>query len=466
MTQPKVPTMKQVAEALAAPPICVSWQANIVRWSSIYACHRKEVTLTLNDGAHTRRRRNLGMGKRVPEDWAALLWTEDADIDVGEDDSREHEFVESVLGDDFTPQFSDHLERTFAKGTGAIDILISGLLRDEDGNLTADGDTRLSLDMVPVECIVPLTWTRNAITEVAFVTFGYGTFTAREHRDLGTAKAIINRTFVSQDDGRYVEVSDAMTMMVIEGAPPLFAIIRPAISNNLDQSSPYGISVFANAEDHIDTCNLIFDNLAEDFELGGKMVFVPDTMLRKDSSGKLIPPQKDKANLFVALQDPSGGQDKMGVTEHNPNLRVADNADGLNSALSLLSSAVGMGTERYVYRGESIATATQVISENSDLFRTRRKHMLVVYAALKRIVRAILWLGVNVLNQPLDVDASIEVRADDSVIEDDGSRIARGLTLFNAGVISQRTFLIDYLGMTDEDAEAEVTASAPATPLF
>jgi A118 family predicted phage portal protein len=216
----------------------------------------------------------------------------------------------------------------------------------------------------------------------------------------------------------------------------------------------------------------------EDFELGGKIVFVPDNMLRHDpritdpATGRpaVIPPQREKKNLFIAVEGTNGtNAAAQGITEHNPDLRVTDNQVGINQALSMLSSSVGMGEERYTLRNSTIATATQVISENSDLFRTRRKHLLSVSSMLTTLARAVLWCHAKILGDDCDSEADIVVSGDDSVIEDDGTRIARGLQLFQANAISQYTFLTTYIGMTDEDATSEVERIKDATtvaPLF
>ena len=60
-------------------------------------------------------------------------------------------------------------------------------------------------------------------------------------------------------------------------------------------------------------------------------------------------------------------QDLAGV------LRANEHITGINMELNLLSNKVGMGEAYYRFDGAGVSTATQVISENSKLFRTKKK---------------------------------------------------------------------------------------------
>ena len=464
-------SIQTIAEAIGAPDAAKDWADNLIRWAAIYSCKPVERVVTLRDGAHKRRIRSLSMGKRIAEDWAGLCWTENATVEVDGADGVLAEMLDEMYGDRFAPGFVDFLERVFAQGLGGTEVLIHGMKLSPNGAVAFDGAS-IELAHADAQCIIPLAWTPREITSAAFVSFPSKTrVDVRIHSDGPGVKVITNRSF-NVRGAKLVEMRQ--DELIAEGTAPvvtiqspfrLFSVLKPAIANNIDATSPYGVPVFANAEDHLATLDLMFDNMAEDFELGGKIVGVPEFMLRRDANDQVIPPQRDKKNLFVALEGAAGvAGGATQIWEHNPDLRVEDNKAGIDAMLSLLSSAVGMGSERYVYRGETIATATQIISENSDLFRSRRKHMLSVTAHLTDITRAVLWLASNLLGMTANPDAEVVIRSDDSVIEDDNSRIARGLTLVQNNVISKRTFLVDYMGMTEEDADTEVGRLTVAVP--
>ena len=496
-------TIGKVAKAIGAPSAAADWQKNLDRWGLIYSTEVAEAPPNEWAEAATSNRtpNTLNMGKHISADWASLIFTENTTIEAAskkkkadsKTESLEQQVLDGAYDDNFTTRFIDGLEYTFALGTGALELVFQGLLIDNAGNVTADRETTAVVDIVPAEAIIPLKWLRGVMLEVAFVSYasdkGGNYVDVREHRTQIIAgvesRVIINRRFRltgDKDSDSQVLIPEpppegVAPMLIFQGAPRMFAMLSPALKNNVDVTSPYGISVYANAESQLATADLIFDNFAEDFELGRKMVFMPETMMRRTTTtsdeypdGRPIPPSKKNQNVFVSLEDPTvaAGGDASKIHEHNPDLRVEDNTTALRAALSYLSEAVGMGSGRYQLSKEgTLKTATEVISENSALYRSRRKHLLAIFEALTDISHAILWSAVNLLGVPVDPETEIIVRADDSVIEDDGTRIARGLTLFQAGAISQLKFLIDYMMLSETDAEEEVArGTTTSEPLF
>ena len=80
---------------------------------------------------------------------------------------------------------------------------------------------------------------------------------------------------------------------------------------------------------------------------------------------------------------------------------------------------------------------------------------------------AVFWAASKVFGVPIDPETRILVRADDSVIEDDGARRERGLRYFQAGAISRFRWLTDYLGLSETDAKKEIAeGTAVEEPLF
>jgi len=463
-------TIEQVVKAIGAPKAATDWNDNLTRWDDLYACKRLETSLELIDGTHKRRRRSLGMAKRVCEDWASLLWTEAAGVSVPEDATAEADWLKLIFDRRFAVDFSAHLERSFALGTGAVEVLIDGLTVNEAGVIQPTSTVTVRFGYNQASSIIPLSWHGDTINEVAFVSWGDDYISVREHRLEGTTRVIRNKRFKVQGTDAALAPVDLPEGVAEEirlpDAPPLFAMSRPEIVNNLDSESPFGVSVFANAEDHLDAVDTVFDNFAEDFFLGGKMVFLADTLLRKASgTDKIIPPQKDRANLFVALESSTGDETmKTGIYEHNPSLRAEENLNGLNGALGLLAAATGFGESRYHYNEGQVKTAAEIVSQNSDLFRNRRRHLLGVFSTVEALSLAVLWVARNLVGLMVDPDTNVTVHADDSVIEDDGTRIARGIAKVQAGVMSVERYLIEYEGMTPEDAAEEAAKLTPTMP--
>lgn len=472
-----------IAKAIDAPKHSVEyvrdWAPRIEQWSALYRCEQPDTTFQLADGDVTVTRRTLRMGKRIPEDWATLCWTERARVDCGEEESAEAELFDAHFGERFAARFNEYLEgNVFALGTGALEWLIDDIKLNAAGSADTAAAT-FRLCYVPTACILPLQWSEGRVTSVAIASVDGEMIDVRIHSGDGDVRVIENQRYRNKGTDRIERVDDAELIesgiaprlelrRTAEPVPPMFCVLRPQIANNVDAASPFGISVFANAVDQLEAVDIVFDNFVEDVYLGRRMVGIPDTMLRKDpNSGKLLPPQQTRKNLFVTIVDPTGGGiagDKSGIWDYSPNLRADQNEQALNVALSQLSEAVGMGAERYRYRGETIATATQIISENSTLYRNRAKHLLGITEALMTMGAALLWLARYVAGQDVDTAAEIRVVTDDSVIEDDNARQARGIAKVQAGVMSIERYLIEYEGLTEDEAVAEAARLAPTVP--
>ena len=453
--------MRTVAKAIGADEDLVSKeQTRIEARANLYKCISHEVKFDTDLGTFERRIRSLRLGKRIPEDWAALLWTENARVECGGD--AEQEYIDAILGEKHAALIGEAIERGFGLGTTGLDLIwdysLSWL-----GRVKPRPGAMPYLDVTDAYGVIPLAWDKNGVSEAAFVSYGKDDCYIREHR----ADGIYNRRFrvTANTLGAELPLPGEMAEFVpTEG--PTFALLKPAIAASEYVGHPYGISVLDSAQDHIFAADLCFDNFTQDFELGGKKVFVSESLLRKDENGDPLPPDRSRKQMYLAMRDPVGeGEFKTGIKEHNPELRVGDNRDGINTALDLVSHAVGFGYGYYSFEGDGgLKTATEVVSQNSDLYRMRRKHFLGLAATLERIARAALRVGSQYGGQSLDADTEIRIVGDDSVIEDDKSRIDRGLSYFQAGVLSKKTFLVDYMHMTEEQAEDEMAQSAPTIP--
>lgn len=95
----------------------------------------------------------------------------------------------------------------------------------------------------------------------------------------------------------------------------------------------------------------------------------------------------------------------------------------------------GFGENHYRFDNGGVATATQVISENSSMFRTIKKNEVILHNVLEELVRIILRLGNSVLHLGLNEDVEISIDFDDSIIEDKAQNEARIYQMLNAGLM-------------------------------
>ena len=138
----------------------------------------------------------------------------------------------------------------------------------------------------------------------------------------------------------------------------------------------------------------------------------------------------------------------------SPQLRTNELNIGLQDQLNLLSSKCGFGETYYRFDGSSVATATQVISENSAMFRTIKKHEIILEQALKELCRIILRLGNTAMGAGLNEDVEISIDFDDSIIEDKQTDFTRDLQLLNANIMNDWEFRAKWMNEDEATAKA------------
>jgi A118 family predicted phage portal protein len=235
---------------------------------------------------------------------------------------------------------------------------------------------------------------------------------------------------------------------------PLFSIIKPNIVNTIDGSNGLGMSVFANSIDNLQGVDLCYNNFNRDFKLGGKKVFLNDSLTTTTESGAKITPDDTAQQLFIQFGDDfidKDGNNNL-IQEFNPSLRVQENIDGLQAQLDYLSFKCGFGTKHYQFNAGAIITATQYVGDKQELMQNASKNSIVVERALKALIKAILWAGKNICGIDLDEDPEIKVNFDDSYIVDTESALLSMQQDVASGLIRPEIYLAKKYGVTEKEA--------------
>lgn len=369
------------------------------------------------------KRYTLNMGKKIPEDWANLLMNEKVKITL--EGQKEQEFIDWVFEENnFRVKSNEMQEKAFALGTVAFIPRVVGMEATEEGPVPGSADG-IVMDYVTVEHIWPLSWQNGIISECAFsstVTVNGEDFCYLQiHHKVNGLYDIENRIYRYRNGNVDSEV--ALTDVAgFERVPQVvhtesdrrqFVIDRPNIANNYDDNIPLGVSVFSSAIDVIKGVDVAYDSYVNEFVLGKKRIMVkPSATSYLDGE-----PVFDSDDLvFYVL--PEDIQDGAVITPIDMTLRTQEHNTGIQDQLNLLSSKCGFGENHYRFDQGSVATATQVISENSTMFRTIKKHEIILESAIKELCRIILHLGNTAMGAGLNEEAEVTIDFDDSIIED------------------------------------------------
>ena len=407
------------------------------------------------------KRYSLGMGKKIPEDWANLLMNEKVKITL--EGKKEQDFIDRVFEENnFEVKANEMQEMAFALGTVAFIPRVIGMEANEAGPVLGSA-SGIVLDYVTVDHIWPIAWQNSIITECAFSSVvtanGEDYCYLQIHHKVNGLYDIENRVYHFRN-GNLEEEVPLTDVQGFERVPPAvhtgsdkrqFSIDRPNIANNLDFSIPLGISVYANAIDVMRGVDIAYDSYVNEFVLGKKRIMVKPSATEYLDGEPIF--DSDDLDFYVLPEDV---QDGAVVTPIDMVLRTAEHNTGIQDQLNLLSSKCGFGENHYRFNQGSVSTATQVISENSTMFRTIKKHEIILEQVLVELCRIILRLGNTAMNAGLDEDVEITVDFDDSIIEDKTADFSRDMQLLNAGIMNDWEFRAKWMNEDPETAKASL----------
>ena len=412
------------------------------------------------------RRLSLGMAKKLSEDIADLLLNERVQITI--QDPTTSKFVMGVLEENnFSVIGNDYQERKAYTGTVAYVPYLDNIEVSEEGAVIPGDSGKVKINYVSASNIYPLSWCNGYISECAFVFPKVIKSKKYAHIQLHVLKDsmyVIENHVVecTAGAGREVPVEnwgelngfETMSEKIYTGSSERqFVIDRLNIANNSDKDNPMGVAIFANSLDVLRGLDTVYDSYINEFILGKKRIFAAPELMGVDLLGNPVFDPND----VVFYQLPEGYLKDGGkpIETVDMDLRADAHEKAMNDNLNILSMKCGFGQNHYRFENGSIQTATQVISENSDMFRTINKHELILEPVLDELIRIIARLG-RVLGANTDPDTEIVVDFDDSIIEDKQAERQSDRQDVSMGAMTLVEYRAKWYGETDDEAAKNV----------
>ena len=415
-------------------------------------------------------RHSLGMAKKVCEDMADLLLNERVTITIA--DQTTDAFVKGVLEANTWEELGNEFQEwKSALGTVAYVVYIKDAVVDEAGNMTGGS---VGINYVEAAHIYPTSWQNKVITECIF-TFPktykrkkYVHFQYHRIEDVpgeNRKQYVIENTVVENTSGSGRELTpdqweeiptfSGLAERIETGSDqPLFIIDRLNMVNNADDdtTNPMGVSLFANAIDIIRKIDLEYDSYANEFSLGRKRIFVAPEFLSNTNGSPVFDPND---SVFYELPEDyfKNAESKEAIREINMELRIEEHSKAINDDLNWLSFKCGFGTDRYKFEAGSVKTATEVISENSDMYRSLTKHELVLNRVLIQLIQTIIRAGISIGIPGLQENTDVTIQFDDSIIEDKVTERQNDRQDVAMGAMGLAEYRAKWYGETPEQAQ-------------
>lgn len=465
--------------------VSTDYYNHIEKWERFW---RNEVDFhKYRDQSGTERKMyNLGMAKRISEDWSSVLYSERDEINSNCSTKQQTEINNEYLGKQLKllkvqDDLSTAIERAMAIGTEAAVVRVKQAKVDSEGNLIATKRTKMDIIYIGANQIIPLRVEHGNIIDVAFVSEDVignkKEFYIEIHKldyDSELEKDVYRISNIYLDEsGNEINKEGVVKNYTVYSDIPLFSIMKPAIANPIDARynmiNGLGFSVYGTATDQLKACDIAFNNFVMDFYLGGKKVFynkkitktknivITDSEGNKKEITKEIYPDDIVKQQWATYGDEQINlQKEPAITEYNPKLRIAENKEGIQFALNMLSFKCGFGTKYYEFNGASVVTATQYVGDRQDLVENANKHRKNVDSFVSGICKAILLIGRVVFKKPVTEDCICNIADKDGFMVDTETAKQEFRLDIAQGIRQPWEYRVRFFGESEEVAKARI----------
>lgn len=450
---------KRIVEFLKSKGVHIEqpWNADeaIKLWANWYAgyvdgFHRYK--LYQGEKRIPQERKTLKMAETACQDWADLLLNEKVEISCSDDTVQER--LNMVLQRvNFAVQANQLLERAFAVGGGFF-------IEYWDG-------TGVNIKYVTQDRMIPITYTSAGLIEAAFTSKQVVDGQEYEYLETHTlndkGEYVVDNFLLREKNGGLTEMPAAFLQLhnvaakvETNSSTPRFQSVRPNKANKYASDSPFGVSVFSGAIDVLKAIDNEYDSLDNEFTLGRKRIFVTDGVanIHVNEDGTTSPAFDPMDTAFYRMPE-QNDEDGIPIVESNMQLRIAEHEQALQTQLNILGQKCGFGENHYRWQQGTVTTATQVISENSKMFRTLKKHELLLRKSIVDMARSLMEIEYAYVDgTELPPDITFTVDFDDSIIEDTAEKKRMALTDYNAELISAQEYYRQVYSLDDQQAQA------------
>ena len=485
---------KDIFELGGVPAFNQFYNFGIFPWKYVYRGFYKAWHVikapTIADPNAKRQLNYLNMAKALSSELAGMVWTDQCEVNLtsegaGENDKL-HDFVNDVLiSNNFNVKMLEAIEQCAALGGEALKVWYE-VKRDEEGN-EIEGSGRIKIGFCMSDQFVPTAWDNAEVSEAVFVDRkaknGYY-FTRLEWHEWNGTTYVIKNELYRADITQNGETQDILGfryplnlvypyMAELTELPQfdksLFSYFRTPTANNLDDNSPLGVSIYANAMDTLHALDIAYDSFIREFRLGKKRIIVPARMIKKVTdpvTGKMVRyfDATDETYEALSTDDP----DSLKIQDNSVELRVEEHVAGINAFLNILCLQVGLSAGTFSFDAKNgLKTATEVVSENSKTYKTVKNFQNMIKPAIVRLVENIIAIaslyeleydGAKVADLAKN-GYEVSIVMDDGITQDRQTNINEGLQLVNAKLMSKKKFLTDPKygqGLTEEQADEEL----------
>ena len=328
-------------------------------------------------------------------------------------------------------------------------------------------DGHIEVDMVQADRFFPVKFnSRGEVIAAVFmetVTIGKQVYTRLEyhrHDEKTATYYIINKAFVRQDLdnvevlGKEVPLSAVPewadleeTVTIINVKKPLFAYFKIPNANNVDDSSPLGVSVYSRAVDDIKEADYQWTRILWEFE-GSELAIDGDVSLfkRKENGEFDLPKGKERLFRMMDFDD-----DKEQYKVFAPPIRDESLINGFNAILRRVEFNSGLAYGTLSDLNTVDKTAEEIKTSKQRSYSTVSDIQKALQKALEQLIYAMDVIAqLSNLNGGKKYEVSFDW--DDSIVIDKEQELQSMQQDATAGLIRKEIYIAAKYGVSEEEA--------------
>jgi len=336
-------------------------------------------------------------------------------------------------------------------------------------------DGTIAVDYVQADQFYPVAFDANRImTACVFAdtkVVGQTYYTRFEYHAMGVdGYRITNtayRSTVRDNLGTRVALSEVVDwadlepeVTILNIARPLFAYFPVPMANNIDPTSPLGVSIYARAVDLIEQADRQWTDFLWEFESGKRALYTDPLAFKKGEDGKPVLPDK----RLYRLLDLQGKIDQKGLFEEwTPTLRETNMLNGLDAILRKVEFNCGL-SYGILSNPEAVAlTATEIKAGKQRLYATVTDTQKSLQDAFDGLLYAMnVWATLMSLAPAGTYTATYYW--DDSIVSDHDTQFTQDQQTMTSNAMSKKRFLMRNYGLSEEDAMKWVEEAKTESP--
>lgn len=246
---------------------------------------------------------------------------------------------------------------------------------------------------------------------------------------------------------------------------PLFAYFRMPFANNIDTTSPLGVSIYARAIDLIQQADELWSNFLWEFESGKRALYTDPLAFGKTTAGKPVLPNN---RLYRVLDLQSKIDGKGFFEDWTPTLRETNLLNGLDAMLRRVEFQCGLSYGILSNPEQVALTATEIKNSKQTYYANVVDIQKSLQTALDNLLYAMdVWS--TLANLAPAGTYAVTYQFDDSIVADDATQYQQDSQAVTMNAMPKHVFLMRNYNLDEKTARQwveDAKSESPAPSFF